>query len=445
MTIAKSGWTDTIRNVFLGRIESKRRAKKETFDLSIITQFYPPDYAATGQLIQELANELTKQGMNIHVFTGQPGYAFEKATAPVFEYSENLLVKRSRASRLWGSRVRGKAINGVFFCLRSVIHLLKSGWRGKTLLLTTAPPFLPAIGYLMNLCFGQPYVCLIYDLYPEAVFELKVLPAHHWIIKLWDRFNRHIWGKARQIIVLSSTMKDRIVTKHPQIEAKIAVIHSWADTDSIKPIPKENNWFARQYNLVDKFTVFYSGNIGRCHDVITIMEAARLLRNEPIQFIFIGSGAKKPTCKRIAGIRALHNCLFLPFQDKKDLPYTLTSGNLALVSIAPGLEGVVVPSKLYGVLAAGLPVAAICEPHSYLRQLIADAGCGATFENGDAIALANFIHHLSVNPDQTARMGIASRRYCETHFTPEIIAKEYAEVVKSGESQELGVRSRYKR
>jgi glycosyltransferase involved in cell wall biosynthesis len=431
MTIAKSRWANTIRSIFLGNTKANRVAKKHNFDLSIVTQFYPPDYAATGQLIQELANELKNQGMKIHVFTGQPGYAFEKATAPTVERIGNLLIKRSRASRIWGRRVRGKAINGVFFCLRSAIHLLKSCWRGKTLMLTTAPPFLPAIGYLINLCFGLPYICLVYDLYPDALVELKVLPANHWITKFWDRFNRHIWGKAKNIIVLSSTMKDRIVAKHPQIESKITVIHSWADTDSIKPIPKQDNWFARQYDLVDKFTVVYSGNIGRCHDVTTIMEAARILRDEPIQFIFIGTGAKKPTCKRIAEIRVLHNCLFLPFQDKKHLPYTLTSGNLALVSIAPGLEGVVVPSKLYGVLAAGIPVAAICEQHSYLRQLIAEASCGATFENGNAVALAEFIRHLSINPHKATQMGMASRRYCEFHFTPEIIANQYAKVVRN--------------
>jgi glycosyltransferase involved in cell wall biosynthesis len=296
-------------------------------------------------------------------------------------------------------------------------------------MLTTAPPFLPAIGYFLDLFFRQPYICLIYDLYPDAVVELEVLPSHHWLVKLWDRFNRQIWRRAKSIIVLSSTMKDRIVAKHPQIESKITVIHSWADTSFIKPIPKQNNWFAREHNLLDKFTVIYSGNIGRCHDVSTIMEAARLLRNEPIQFVFIGSGAKKLTCSRIANIRTLHNCLFLPFQNKKHLPHTLTSGDLALVSIAPGLEGVVVPSKLYGVLAAGLPVAAICESHSYLKQLIAEAGCGATFENGNAVALAEFIRYLSVNPDRATQMSRASRRYCESHFTPEIIAKEYANVV----------------
>ncbi len=130
--------------------------------LSIFTQFYPPDYAATGQLIEDLAIQLSRLGIQVQVFTGQPGYAFQKASAPCFEYSEKILIRRSRTSRLWNSRIRGKAVNGCLFWLRSGLHLLKAASRGDVLLLTTAPPFLPILGYLAKLLFGTPYICLLY-------------------------------------------------------------------------------------------------------------------------------------------------------------------------------------------------------------------------------------------------------------------------------------------
>ncbi|GAB4303186.1 MAG: glycosyltransferase family 4 protein [Oscillatoriaceae cyanobacterium] len=402
---------------------------KKKLELSIITQFYPPDYAATGQFIQELAYHLGCQGMKISIFTGQPGYAFQTEAAPKIEKAEPLRIQRSRTSRIWPHRIRGRAFNGLLFCLRTGLHLLKTCHRGDVLLLTTEPPYLPILGLFANLCFGLPYVCLLYDLYPDAAVELKVIPPKHWLVKLWDNINRLIWKRARSIIVLSSTMKDRVVAKCPEIKDKISVIHSWADPTWIKPLNKSHNWFAKQYNLNGKFTVLYSGNMGRCHDMDTIMAAAEELREEPVQFVFIGAGAKTKDCQEKAQQLGLTNCLFLPYQDKEVIPYSLTACDLSLVSISKGLEGVIAPSKLYGILAAGRPVAAICEPHSYLRQLIADARCGVAVDNGDGHGLADWIRRLAREPELANRLGIAGRQYLKQHFTPEIIAGQYAQVL----------------
>jgi glycosyltransferase involved in cell wall biosynthesis len=397
--------------------------------LSILTQFYPPDYAATGQLIEELAIHLGRLGIHVKVFTGQPGYAFQKAEAPPMERLDKVLIRRSRSSRLYPARIRGKAINGFLFFLRSGLHLLKTSSRGDILLLTTAPPFLPILGYLAKFFFGIPYICLLYDLYPDVAIELNVVSPSHWLVQSWSWLNKQVWKRAHSVIVLSSTMKDKVQAKCPEISDKIAVIHNWANPDWIVPIAKQNNWFAHKYNLVSTFTVLYSGNIGRCHDVDTILEAARQLQNEPIQFIFIGNGAKHQTCMEQVRNYSLRNCRFLPYQEKPDLPYSLTACDLSLVSISPGMEGLVAPSKLYGILAAGRPVAAICEPHSYLRVLVAEANCGASFNNSDATGLAKFIRSLVTNTQLAHQMGLAGRRYLQSNFTPEIIAQQYSELL----------------
>ncbi len=397
--------------------------------VSIITQFYPPDYAATGQLIEELATQLTYLGMHVHIFTGQPGYAFQEVAAPSVESSERIWIRRSRTSRIWSRRIRGRALNGLLFCLRAGLHLLKSASRGDVLLLTTEPPYLLILGYLAHLCFRAPYVCLLYDLYPDVAVELNVVPAQHWIVRFWNWLNCLIWKNASQVIVLSSTMKEVITAKCPDIEDKIAVIHSWADPNWIKPIDKRDNWFAHQYKLVDKFTVLYSGNMGRCHDMDTILAAAEQLQNEPIQFVFIGNGAKRQAC--IDKIRSLNleNCQFLPYQKKSLLPYSLTACDLSLVSVSSGMEGLVAPSKLYGILAAGRPVAVICGGRSYLRRLVAEANCGEAFGNGDAKSLAEFIRRLAANPQLAQALGNAGRRFLQSNFTPEITARQYLKVL----------------
>jgi glycosyltransferase involved in cell wall biosynthesis len=302
--------------------------------------------------------------------------------------------------------------------------------KNNILLVTTAPPFLPLIGYLAHKLLRLPYVCLIYDLYPDAVTELQVLPARHILVRWWNAINLRVWRSAQSIIVLSSTMKKRIIAKHPQVAEKISVIHNWADPHWIKPIAKQDSWFTHKYELTDKFTVLYSGNLGRCHEINTIVEAARLLQGEPIQFVFIGGGVNRSACIKLVESLGLNNCLFLPYQDKQNLPYSLTACDLALVTIAHGLEGVVAPSKLYGILAAGRPVVAVCEPHSYLRQLLTKAKCGAVFQHNDSINLANFIRFLALNPDLAKKMGQAGRNYLEKHFTPEIIAEQYLQVLR---------------
>jgi glycosyltransferase involved in cell wall biosynthesis len=397
--------------------------------LSIITQFYPPDYAATGQLIEELAFQLGQLGLPVQIFTGQPGYAFHKESAPAIEQLDRVVIKRSRSTRIWSKRIRGKALNGLLFCLRSGLHLLATDSRGDVLLVTTAPPFLPILGYLAYKIFGLPYVCLLYDLYPDIAVELNVVPRQHWSIRLWNALNRRVWQRAQQIIVLSPSMKDRVVAKCPEVADKITVIHNWADPTQIVPIAKDQNWFAKAFNLVDTFTVLYSGNMGRCHDMETILEAIKLLQQEPIEFVFIGNGAKRQAFRTQALQLGLKNCQFLPYQHKQNLPYSLTACDLSLVSVSYGMEGLVAPSKLYAALATGRPLAVICEPHSYLRAMIAEAGCGEAFANGDAAGLADFIRRLAGDRQLVKQMGQAGRRYLKSHFTPDLIAKQYSKLL----------------
>ncbi len=397
--------------------------------LSVVTQFFPPDFAPTGQLIEELVRHLGNQGVNIKVFTGQPGYAYRNSIAPRLEQRGDVEIVRSRTTSLWGSRLRGKALNGLLFSLRTVLHLVRNCRRRNLVLITTAPPFLPVLGYLVNIFFGMPYVCLLYDLYPDIAVELGVVSSQSWIAKAWRALNRRVWRQAQSLIVLSPDMEQRIVDLCPEVEGKVHVIHSWADSKQVLPRPKAENWFARQHDLVDKFTVLYSGNMGRCHDIDTIFEAALRLRDKPIQFVCIGGGAKRETLLQKVKEEGLSNFLFLPYQDKANLPYSLTACDLSLVSVSPGMESLVAPSKLYTALASGRPIAAICPPQTYLRSLLEKAQCGAHFDNGDSKGLADFIYELSQNKQMAAEMGKAARQYQVTHFTPENIARQYSEVL----------------
>jgi glycosyltransferase involved in cell wall biosynthesis len=226
-------------------------------------------------------------------------------------------------------------------------------------------------------------------------------------------------------------MKQHILDQCPAAADRIVVIHNWADPEKIYPRPKADNWFAQRHGLDRVFTVLYSGNMGRCHDIDTILKAALELRHDPVRFVFVGSGAKRQCCVDQAEAAGLTNCLFLPYQARRDLPFSLTACDLSLVSLVPGVEGLVVPSKLYSSLAAGRPVAAICEPHSYLRSLLAEGQFGRAFRSGDGVGLAAFIRTLAENPGLGQQMGDRGRSYMQQRFTPTQGTHHYSEVVRA--------------
>ncbi|MEH2028127.1 MAG: glycosyltransferase family 4 protein [Nostoc sp.] len=403
---------------------------QQSIKLSVITQFFPPDYAATGQLIEELVKQLRPQGVDIEVFTSQPGYAFSSDTAAAVEWADQIRIQRSRTAQLWPGRIRGKAVNGVLYTLRAMLYLLRAWRRNNILLLTTAPPFLPVIGYLAYILFRLPYICILYDLYPDIAIALGVISKRHWLVRLWRGINKQVWLKAKGIIVLSPAMKQQIIAHCPEVADKISVIHSWANPEAIVPIAKRENWFAWKYNLVKKFTVLYSGNMGRCHDIDTMLEAAKQLQDEPIQFVCIGGGAKRDELIMEVERLGLKNFTFLPYQEKQVLPYSLTACDLSLVSVDAITEGLVVPSKLYSALASGRPIAVICSENSYLREMMAEANCGGTFDNGDGQGLAQFIRFLNRDPQIGEQMGKAGRQYLRSHFTPKVISQQYLHVLQ---------------
>lgn len=412
-------------------VRNKHSVKaQKPIKLSIVTQFFPPDYAATGQLLEELVKQLGARGVNVEVFTSQPGYAFSSHTAPAVEWADQTRIQRSRTAQLWPGRIRGKTVNGVLYTLRAILYLLKAWRRQNILLVTTAPPFLPIVGYLAYIFFRLPYVCILYDLYPDIAIALGVISKHHWLVRLWRGINKQVWLKAKGIVVLSPAMKQEVVDYCPEVANKVSIIHSWANPEAIVPIAKQENWFAWKYNLVKKFTVLYSGNMGRCHDIDTILDAAKELQDEPIQFVCIGGGAKREELITEVNRLGLKNFTFLPYQEKQVLPYSLTACDLSLVSVDATTEGLVVPSKLYSALASGRPIAVICSQTSYLKQLMAEANCGGTFDNGDGQGLAQFIRFLNQDPNIGEQMGKAGRQYLQSHFTPKVISQQYLDVLQ---------------
>lgn len=407
-----------------------RRERSRLARLTIVSQFFPPDFAATGQFIDDLSRRLAERGLQILVLSGQPGYAYHADRAERIEFQHNRCIRRTSVSRFWPDRIRGRVVNSLLFCLRTVLRLLRQARRGDLLLFTTEPAYLPVVGWLTHLLTRAPYIVLVYDLYPDIAVSLEVVTANHPLVRLWSWLHSRTFAAAQELIVLSDTMQQRLRQHYPKVRTPISVIPNWADPRRIQPIARSDNWFVQRHGLQQRFTVLYAGNQGRCHDLITLIDTAAALRHEPhIVFLLVGSGPQNRDLKRLVAEAQLANVSFLPYQDSDALPQMLAAADLAVVSLLAQAEGQVAPCKLYGHLAAGAPLAVICSERSYLRRELARAGCGRCFASGEHHALADWIRQLAADPQLCQRLGSAGRRHLLATATPELAVQAYAEVL----------------
>lgn len=407
------------------RVERSRLAR-----LTLVSQYHPPDYAATGQFIADLSRRLAERGLQNLVLTGQPAYAFSRQQAESIEFFPNRCIRRTAMSRFWPERIRGRVVNSLLFCLHTLLRLLRQARRGDLLLFSTEPAYLPIVGWLTHLLTGAPYVVLIYDLYPDIAVSLGVVPSDHPVVRLWRLWQGQAFAAASEIVVLSTTMQSHLQRHYPQVRTPITVIPSWADPEQITPIERSANGFAHRHGLSDHFVVLYSGNQGRCHDLDTLIDAAVRLRDDPsILFLIVGAGAQHKALRQRVQQLVLANVRFLPYQEAEQLPSLLAAADLAIVSLLAAAEGQVAPSKLYGHLAAATPVAAICAPHSYLRTELARGGCGRAFSSGDSEGLADFIVSLAADPQLARQLGRSGRRHLQATATPSLVVQAYAEVL----------------
>jgi len=199
---------------------------------------------------------------------------------------------------------------------------------------------------------------------------------------------------------------------------RIKVIHNWVDDHALSPIPAHENPFRRAWGLEDKFVVGYSGNLGRVHDIDTILLASDELVGCQIVFLCIGGGAQYDVLKETAEKRGLTQLFrFMPYQSETDLPCSLSAADVHWLSHKPELEGLVFPSKFYGIAAVGRAIIAITSRQSELAELVAQYQCGLVIEQGDGKTLALELKRLKAAPEVCSAMGERARSMLRTRFT----------------------------
>ena len=184
--------------------------------------------------------------------------------------------------------------------------------------------------------------------------------------------------KFDRVIAIGRDMKELLATKMPDAPAsKIAIITNWADVDEINYIPRIENRFALENQLVDKIVVQFSGNIGRTHDVETVLQVAESCRGRnDIVFLFVGYGKKSGAIRQAIKDKHLENVMLLPRQPRQRLAEMLSCSDVTIISLAEDMLGLSVPSRMYNVMAASRPIIALANPASEIARCVEEEDAG---------------------------------------------------------------------
>jgi colanic acid biosynthesis glycosyl transferase WcaI len=351
--------------------------------LIAINRFYAPDHSATAQLLTDLTEDLAVRGVDVTVVASRQRYDDPKAELLGHEVRRGVTVYRVGSSRFGRNWLPGRAVDYASFYLTAFVALLRLVRPGDIILAKTDPPMISVVAWLVAKVRSARLVNWCQDLFPEVAAAL----AMKWAAGPCGRALRNIRNRslrgAEANVVLCERMAEQLVSEGVPRE-QISVVHNWADGELIRPIPHERNRLRREWGLEGRRVIEYSGNLGRAHDLPTVKDfiAAMGEADPEIVFLFVGGGAGSGALAAWAGTRGLVNVQFRPYQPREWLAESLSLPDLHLVSLAPACEGLIMPSKLYGVLAAGRPVVVVGDPHGAPAELVREAGCGVVWSEG---------------------------------------------------------------
>jgi colanic acid biosynthesis glycosyl transferase WcaI len=392
---------------------------------------YWPDHGATGQLLTELAEGLVREyACKISVVVGPPlsngnaAAAHAKSWMPVRRELRNRVeIFRAASTVFKPQRFAGRAANYLSYFLSACLAGL---WvpRPDVVVSLTDPPIIGLAALLTARRTGARFVFLCQDVFPEVAWLLDDFHSPR-LNRLLDRINRLLIRKADQVIVLGETMRERLIAGKGADPQKVKVIHNWADCSAIVPGSKRNP-FSVAHGLAEAFVVMHSGNIGLSQSLDTLVDAADRLRSYPdLLLAMVGDGAKRQTLEARARSLRLTNLRFFPYQPKESLKDSFASADMFVVSLKRGLAGYIVPSKLYGILAAGRPYVAAVEEACEVVAITRQYDCGLVVEPGDAKGLADTILTLYHDRAMAQRLGANARRTAQAFDRPRQVRAYY--------------------
>ncbi len=375
----------------------------------LLNEYYPPDTSATAKNAAMVAETLAERH-RVTVVAGRPSYDPD-------EYYPYALLRRDKRNGVTIERVgstayprhrmRRRVSNYLTYLALAIPRAVAI--RPDVVLAMTDPPIAGLAGAFVARLARRPFVYNIRDMYPEMALGGDIVRPSRWIER-WEKMHRAALKRATRVIVLGDDMRDRILAKGVPAERVVVVRDG---TTFPASLPTREDPVVREIRCGFPFVALHAGNLGFYGAWPTLLKAAEILRNENVGLVFIGDGASRQALEGEA--RTFSNVRFLPFRPISEVPHVMIAGDVHIVTVRRGLEGVVVPSKLYGILAAGRPVLAVADRESDAARIVVESGCGLTADPDNPAAVAAAIRLLRSDSSRLVEMGRRAREVAQKY------------------------------
>ncbi len=351
----------------------------------------------------QIAEKLA-QRHRVTVVAGRPSYDPDE----YYPYSlqrkdvrNNVTVERVGSTAYPRHQMRRRVSNYLSYLALAVPRALAI--RPDIVLAMTDPPVAGIAGAFVARMSGRPFVYNIRDLYPDMAVGGEIVNSGFWVDR-WEKMHRRALRQAARVVVLGDDMRDRIIDKGVAPE-RVVVVRDGSSFPS--SLPERSDPVVQKIRSGFSFVAIHAGNLGFYGAWNTLLKAAEILRNENIGLVFVGDGANRATLE--ASAQSSPNVRFLPFFPVEQVPHVMMAGDVHIVTVRRGLEGVVVPSKLYSILASGRPVLAIAPATTDAARIVTETGCGSSADPDDPAAVAAALVQLRKDPARLAQMGARAR------------------------------------
>jgi colanic acid biosynthesis glycosyl transferase WcaI len=398
----------------------------------LLNLYYPPDTSATAKMAETVVRALAARH-EVTVLCGRPSYDPTGRRGWRLYQTEqygNVRVIRVGSTDYPRTQMKRRVMNYLSYVLLVVPLALLL--RCDVVLAMTDPPFEGIVGAFVAMLKNKPYVYNIRDMYPDmAVGGAIVEPGM--LARIWEKLHRWALRRATRVIVLGEDMRRRILRKDVEAE-KVEVVRDGVEICAQGSAgPELDEEVVQKIREGSRFVLVHAGNLGFYGAWETLLEGARRLGGEGVGLVFVGDGAQKARLQSAAA--GIANVRFLPFFPGSKVPSVLAAGDAHVITVKRGLEGVVVPSKLYGILAAGKPVVALAAEESDVVMLGKEKGFGVAASPEDAEGFAECVRELIENREKIGRMGRAAAMAAPEFERGKELEKLLRVVEEAGESR----------
>ena len=390
----------------------------------LLNQTFHPDVAATAQHLWDLARHLQSHGHRVAVVTARNFYGTDRQHAHARETIEGIDIHRVKGTALGKGSTLRRLTDFATFYLAAALRIRRLE-APDVIVALTSPPMIGLLGVLTKASrrssSGAPVKFIYYamDMYPDAQVASGMLRRGALIERLLRAITARTLKAADAIIVLGRDMEQLLREQYRSSAPanRIHIVRPWADSGELCFVDRSANPLAATLGIGDHFTVVHSGNFGIAHDADTIVQAIRLTEKDGnLTWLFIGAGRRIEEIAELARQEKWRHVRFLPYQDRDALNLSLNLGDAHLVTQLPEFTGVVVPSKLFGILAIGRPVLMVGPATSECARIVTEFGAGYAIPNGDGEGLAARVRELRDDAATREKAGRAARRALETRF-----------------------------